>query len=241
MTDLLLTLSNVWKSYHDGTRELRVLHKLDLKVKRGEAVAVVGMSGAGKSTFLHLIAGLDRADKGSIKFGEDEITQWPRARMNQYRSESIGMVFQFHHLLPEFSALENVMMPALVARKPRAEAEARARALVAEVGLTERETHRPGKLSGGEQQRIALARSLMNDPMLLLADEPTGNLDPRTGEKIIEILWDATVRKNRSLIIVTHEPTIAQRADSIYLLKDGGLDPIRHEDVRDRMAQPKAD
>jgi len=240
MTEVL-KLDNVAKSYHDGTRELRVLSKLNLTVKPGEAVAVVGMSGAGKSTFLHLIAGLDYPDKGAIQFQGDDITKWPRARMNQYRSASIGMVFQFHHLLPEFSALENVMMPALVARRPRAEAESRAKTLIAEVGLTERETHRPAKLSGGEQQRIALARSLMNDPQLLLADEPTGNLDPRTGEKIIQILWDATVRKNRSLIIVTHEPAIARRANSVYLLKDGALEPLRHEDVQDRMAQPKTD
>ncbi len=236
MTELLQA-RNLVKSYHDGERELKVLQGVTLKVESGEAIAVVGMSGAGKSTFLHLLGALDRPDSGSVLFHGEEITDWSRAKMNDYRNKSIGFVFQFHHLLPEFSALENVMMPALVARQPKEEARTRARALLDQMGLAERERHRPAKLSGGEQQRVALARALMNDPQLLLADEPTGNLDLRTGERVIDAIWKATVKQNRSLIIVTHEPTIARRADRIFMLKLGKLEPLDHDDVAKQMIQ----
>ncbi|MBI3735741.1 ABC transporter ATP-binding protein [Candidatus Sumerlaeota bacterium] len=239
MTDLL-TIRKLVKSYHDCARELKVLQGVDLDLKTGEALAIVGMSGAGKSTFLHLLGGLDKPDAGTIRFRGEDITGWPKPRMNEFRNKSIGFVFQFHHLLPEFSALENVMMPALVARESRHAAQQAARALLEEMGLGERLTHRPAKLSGGEQQRVALARALINAPQLLLADEPTGNLDPRTGERIIETIWNATVKKDRSLVIVTHEPSIAQRADKIFFLSNGRLSPLKHDDVHAQMKQMQA-
>lgn len=233
----LLSVRGVSKSYHDGTRELKVLESVDLEIDGGETVAIVGMSGAGKSTFLHLVGGLDHPDAGTIFFEGEEITKWPRARMNEYRSRSIGFVFQFHHLMPEFNALENAMMPGLVARKSRAEAEAKARELLGVMGLAERERHRPGQLSGGEQQRVALARALVNEPKLVLADEPTGNLDPRTGDKVIETLWKTTAETGRSLIIVTHEPAIAQRANKIFALKNQKLVKLSKDEVRSHMAE----
>ncbi len=222
----LLRVENLWKSYREAGRELRVLGGLALSLADGEAVAIVGMSGAGKSTFLHLVGGLDRPDKGAILFRGEDIARLSKAEMNRFRNRSVGFVFQFHHLLPEFSALENVMMPALAARERPAAARDRARRLLDEVGLAERETHRPAKLSGGEQQRVALARALVNNPALLLADEPTGNLDLQTGEKVIDLLWEETVRRGRSLMIVTHEPLIARRADRIYRLTGGRLEPL---------------
>lgn len=235
-----IEISSIHKSYHDGEKELKVLRGVDFKVAPGEAVAIVGMSGAGKSTLLHLVGGLDRPDSGEMKFNGEEMTKWSRARMNDFRNKQIGFVFQFHHLLPEFNALENVMMPALVARRSRSEAVRRAEALLGQMGLAERLTHRPSRLSGGEQQRVALARALMNEPVLLLADEPTGNLDIRTGQKVIDSLWKATVQQNRSLIIVTHEPTIAQRADRVYLLNRGRLDTLKRDDVAHQMVQLQA-
>jgi len=239
MTELL-SVKDLSKNYHDGARELKVLRGVNFSVNSGEAVAIVGMSGAGKSTLLHLLGGLDKPDTGAVFFQGTEITRWSKSSMNDFRNKSIGFVFQFHHLLPEFSALENVMMPALVARESRSSASKRAQALLDEIGLGERVTHRPGKLSGGEQQRVALARALINGPQLLLADEPTGNLDPPTGEKVIETIWKATVKKERSLIIVTHEPSIAERADRIFQLKNGRLEIVNRQDVHQQMIQMNA-
>ena len=232
-----LAASQLHKSYHDGRRELRVLQGVDLKVQAGEAIAIIGMSGAGKSTLLHLLGGLDRPDAGHLTFQGEEMTKWPRSRMDHYRCHSIGFVFQFHHLLPEFTALENVMMPALVARASKAEAREKARILLQEMGLEERSSHRPSKLSGGEQQRVALARALINRPDLLLADEPTGNLDLRTGLRVIESIWKATVEQDRSLIIVTHEPMIAERADRVFHLTLGKLEQVRKTDLHTQMAE----
>jgi lipoprotein-releasing system ATP-binding protein len=233
----LLRVRDLSKSYHDATRELTVLKGLDLTVRAGEATAIVGMSGAGKSTMLHLLGGLDRDYNGTIEFSGRALSEFTRTELDAYRTHSIGFIFQFHHLLPEFTALENVMMPALVARRPRSEARERARALLAEVGLAEREDHPPSKLSGGEQQRVALARALMNEPKLLLADEPTGNLDLKTGKRVIELIWKATVEKGRSIVIVTHEPTIAERADRIFMLRNGKLDHVKHDDLARQMVQ----
>lgn len=233
----LLVVRGLKKSFHDGERELRVLRGVDLNVAAGQAIAVVGMSGAGKSTLLHLIGGLDVPDSGSIRFRDQVISDWPRARMNEFRNRSVGFVFQFHHLMPEFSALENVMMPALVARLSKPQATERARTLLGEVGLSERANHRPAKLSGGEQQRVALARAMINRPALLLADEPSGNLDPRTGERVIDLLWKKAVTPERALVIVTHEPSIAERADRIFQLNAGKLDEVGHAELSERMIE----
>lgn len=234
MSDLL-TIEKLSKSYHDGQRELVVLKGVDLTVKKGEAIAIVGMSGAGKSTLLHLLGGLDRPDAGSLIFEGRKLNGASRVEMDRYRNRSIGFVFQFHHLLPEFTAVENVMMPALVARRQKSEAREAATKLLDQVGLKERLTHRPSKLSGGEQQRVALARALVNDPHLLLADEPTGNLDAKTGKKIIELMWKTTVERDRSIVIVTHEPTIAQRADRIFHLGGGQLKQVPREELKQSM------
>lgn len=231
----LLSVRDLEMVYHDGRRALKVLRGVNLSVAEGEALAIIGMSGAGKSTLLHLIGGLDRPTSGDVVFRGEKITQWSPAKLDVYRSRSIGFVFQFHHLLPEFTALENVMMPALVARESKAEAKAKAQKLLDQVGLSERVTHRPSKLSGGEQQRVALARSLVNGPSLVLADEPTGNLDAATGNKVIDLLWQTTVKKNRSLVIVTHEPSIAEKADRVFILKNGSLSEIDKRELKSNM------
>ncbi len=232
----LLKAHRLFKSYHDGERELCVLRGADLVVRRGEAVAVVGMSGAGKSTLLHLLGGLDVPDKGDITVEGEKITGRSLTELHAFRNRKIGYVFQFHHLLPEFSALENVMMPALIAGRPRGEVQEEARQSLERLGLASRARHRPSKLSGGEQQRVALARALMNRPALLLADEPTGNLDLRTGERVIELLWELTVEQDRGLVIVTHEPLIAARAKRVLRLFDGKLLEVDHADLEAQMA-----
>jgi len=231
----LLAVHDLDMIYHDGRRSLKVLRNVNLKVQEGEALAIIGMSGAGKSTFLHLLGGLDKPTSGKVVFRGEDITKWSQTKRDHYRSRSIGFVFQFHHLLPEFNALENVMMPALVARDSKAEATGKAKKLLEQVGLTDRISHRPSKLSGGEQQRIALARALVNGPSLVLADEPTGNLDATTGNKIIDLLWKTTVNRNRSLIIVTHEPSIAEKADRVLVLKDGHLSEINKAELKSKM------
>jgi lipoprotein-releasing system ATP-binding protein len=230
MTELLRA-NDVVKSYHDGERELKVLRGATLSVDQGEAVAVVGMSGSGKSTLLHLLGGLDVPDKGEILFEGKPLGARHISKLDDFRNRSIGYVFQFHHLLPEFSAVENVIMPALIAGARPEAVRQEATQTLERLGLGERIKHRPSKLSGGEQQRVALARALINKPAILLADEPTGNLDVRTGEKVIELMWEMTVKQGRGLIIVTHEPTIAMRADRILYLTEGRLQPISAEDL----------
>jgi len=238
MTDLL-KVENVYKSYHDGERELKVLRGINLTVEAGQAVAVVGMSGSGKSTLLHLLGCLDRPDQGQISFEGKPLGAQGVGSLDTFRNQSIGYVFQFHHLLPEFSALENVLLPALIAGAPRREVERDALAMLARLGLAERARHRPAKLSGGEQQRVALARALINRPALLLADEPTGNLDIQTGETVIQLMWEMTVKQGRGLIIVTHEPTIALRADHILHLIEGKLEPLTREAMTERLTKPR--
>ena len=209
--------------FHDGARELRIMQGVNLQVARGEAVAIVGVSGSGKSTLLHLLAGLDRPTNGKVLLEGANFTSLSEYETARQRSRVIGLIYQFHHLLPEFSALENVMLPGMIARRPTEEIEANAQRRLSEVGLAERMGHRPAKLSGGEQQRVALARALMNDPGLVLADEPTGSLDADSAREAIDLLWKATKEKGRALVIVTHEPTIAKRADRVFRLEGGTL------------------
>jgi lipoprotein-releasing system ATP-binding protein len=208
----------------DGS-SLHILRGIDLSVGTGEAVAITGASGAGKSTLLHLLGALDRPSAGSVWVGGRDLGGLPDEELAAIRNRRIGFVFQFHHLLREFTALENVMMPALLAGGAYAEAERRARALLAEVGLAARETHKPRQLSGGEQQRVAVARSLVNDPLVLLADEPSGNLDTQTSERLHELLFGLRARRELSLVVVTHNPDLARRADRILRLQDGRLQP----------------
>ena len=238
MTELL-RVDDIFKSYHDGERELKVLRGTSFTVARGEAVAIVGMSGSGKSTLLHLLGGLDIPDKGCIHFEGNRLGTNSLAKLDDFRNRSIGYVFQFHHLLPEFTALENIILPALIAGRNRSEVEREASETLARLGLEDRAKHRPSKLSGGEQQRVALARALINRPAVLLADEPTGNLDVHTGEAVIELMWEMTVRQNRGLVIVTHEPTIAARADKILHLFEGKLRPMSQTELTEKMARAK--
>jgi lipoprotein-releasing system ATP-binding protein len=216
---------SLWKSYRAGGEVIRVLRGLDLDVERGEMVAIVGASGVGKSTLLHLLGGLDTADQGSVRIGDTEILGLDDAARVRFRNRSVGFVFQFHHLLPEFSALENAEMPLRIARRPVTEARARARALLERVGLGERLTHRPGMLSGGEQQRVAVARALVMDPAVLLADEPTGDLDEHTADALQRLLREIHDEQRITSIIATHNPRLAAACDRVWRLEDGRLHP----------------
>jgi len=209
------------KTYRDGTRELRILRGVDMEVKSGEILAISGSSGAGKSTLLHLMGTLDRPDKGEIFFRGEPLSRMSSSTVNRIRNEEIGFVFQFYHLLAEFSALENVMMPALCKGASRKEAAARAEELLAKVGLQDRTTHKPGQLSGGEQQRVAIARALFNKPSVVLSDEPTGNLDEGTGKGILELLWDLNRDLGMTLVVVTHDLNLARSAHRWVHLHEG--------------------
>ena len=218
-----LEATAVIKSYEVGTSKLPVLKGLDLSVEKGEMVAVVGASGVGKSTLLHVLGGLDPADSGMIRIGETTVTELPDAQVVAFRNRHVGFVFQFHHLLPEFNALENAEMPMRIARMAGDERSARARELLERVGLGERLTHRPGMLSGGEQQRVAIARALVMNPLILLADEPTGDLDEHTAEALHELLREMHRERGLTSLIATHNPRLAAACDRILRLEDGKL------------------
>ena len=223
----LIRIVDLYKSYYDGLTELPVLKGVDLEVKKAEIVAVVGASGVGKSTLLHLLGGLDRPTKGTIFYEGEDIFALNDQELDRFRNEEIGFVFQFHHLLPEFTALENVAMPGLIARQTPDVAQNRAKELLEYVGLRERLEHRPSELSGGERQRVAIARALVNQPKVMLADEPTGNLDQKTSEAVHDLLWTLNDQFNQTFIIVTHNQTLAQRADRLIQLVDGQVfDPV---------------
>ena len=218
-----LVATAVEKSYQVGTSKLPVLKGLDLLVEKGEMVAVVGASGVGKSTLLHVLGGLDPADSGTIRIGETTVTQLPDAEVVAFRNQHVGFVFQFHHLLPEFNALENAEMPMRIARLRGNERLARARELLERVGLGERLTHRPGMMSGGEQQRVAIARALVMNPSILLADEPTGDLDEHTAESLHELLREMHRERGLTSLIATHNPRLAAACDRVLRLEDGKL------------------
>jgi lipoprotein-releasing system ATP-binding protein len=215
----------VRKTYPVGAAALTVLDGLDLEVAAGEMVAIVGASGVGKSTLLHVLGGLDRADAGSVRVADADLNALSDAEVVAFRNRHVGFVFQFHHLLPEFSALENVEMPMRIARMPMAEARARATALLERVGLGERLTHRPGMLSGGEQQRVAVARALVMQPSVLLADEPTGDLDEQTADALHALLRDMHQTYHLTSIIATHNPRLAAACDRVLRLHDHRLTP----------------
>jgi lipoprotein-releasing system ATP-binding protein len=217
--------------FHGGTR-LDILRGIDLTLEAGEMVAVVGASGAGKSTLLHCLGTLDLPSGGRILFDGRDVTRLSPSQLADFRNRSIGFVFQFHHLLPEFTALENAMMPALIQRLPREEAESRAREILGRVGLSTRIMHRPGELSGGEQQRVALARALILHPSLILADEPTGNLDTRTGGEIHELFFELNRERGTTMLVVTHNPELARRMPRVVHMRDGIIvDAERREEV----------
>jgi len=209
------------KTYRDANRELQILRGIDLEILEGEILAISGPSGVRKSTLLHLIGTLDRPTSGEILFRDKALTSLSRRAINRIRNEEIGFVFQFYHLLPEFTALENVMMPAICKGARRKVCKDRAAESLRKVGLEDRMTHKPGELSGGEQQRVAIARALFNNPSVVLADEPTGNLDERTGEGITELLWNLNATDRMTLVIVTHDEQFAGKAHRWVHLHEG--------------------
>jgi lipoprotein-releasing system ATP-binding protein len=211
------------KTYQDGVRRVEVLKGIDLRVEPGEIVAVVGPSGSGKSTLLHLLGALDRPDSGTVEIGGQRLEELSAAKLAGFRNRTIGFVFQFHQLLPDFTALENVMLPGRIAGLEPRSVHDSARRLLLEVGLEERLDHFPNQLSGGERQRVALCRALVLEPPLLLADEPTGNLDPASGDQVFQLLLELQARHGTTAVLVTHNPGIAERCTRTLLLENGSL------------------
>jgi len=221
VTTPLIELHQVWKTFYHQGSHLHVLRGIDLTLYRGELAAIVGPSGAGKSTLLHCLGTLDLPTSGSIDLDGYDVTKLTEEQLSSLRNRTIGFVFQFHHLLPEFTALENVQMPGLISGKSRSETATRALQLLDEVGLAERATHRPGELSGGEQQRVALARALFMDPPVLLADEPTGNLDTATSNAIHDLFMKVNRDRGTTIVVVTHNVSFAERMPRTIRLRDG--------------------
>jgi lipoprotein releasing system ATP-binding protein len=218
-----IVAQNVTKSFaRDGDR-VEVLKGVSLTIAAGELAAIVGPSGVGKSTLLHLLGGLERPTGGAIRYGDTDLALLSDVALAQFRNRRVGFVFQFHHLLPEFSALENVMMPLLIRRCSTGEARARSIALLGRVGLAARVRHRPGELSGGEQQRVAIARALIGEPAVLLADEPTGNLDSKTGDEVFELIRELNRERNLTCVFITHNEELARRTDRVLRMLDGRM------------------
>jgi len=219
--EALIRIVDLYKSYYDGETELPVLQGIDFEVNMSELIAVIGASGVGKSTLLHIIGTLDRPTAGRVLYDEQDIFTWQDTELARFRNTEIGFVFQFHHLLPEFTALENVAMGALIATQNNKAVYEQAAALLDYVGLSERLSHYPSQLSGGERQRVAIARALINEPKVVLADEPTGNLDRRSSEAVLELLWDLNSKSGQTFVIVTHNQELAQKVDRVVQLVDG--------------------
>ena len=224
----LIRVEDLYKTYVDATSDdittpIEVLKGVDIKVQQGEILAILGKSGVGKSTLLHLIGGLDRPTSGSVFFEGRNIHAYSNRKLDQFRNLEVGFIFQFHHLLPEFTALENIAIGGLIAKKNVSETYSSANEILDYVGLVDRSNHYPSELSGGERQRIAIGRALINQPKVILADEPTGNLDRKTSDDILDLLWDLNDRLGRTLILVTHDHGLAQRTDRIIHIVDGRI------------------
>lgn len=213
----MISCANIHKSYE----QLQVLKGVSLEITKGDLVCIVGPSGAGKSTLLHIIGTLDKADSGTVTINNQQISSLKDNELSDFRNQHLGFVFQFHHLLPEFTAIENVSIPAFIAKKNEAETKKRAKELLDFLGLKDRLNHRPNELSGGEQQRVSVARALMNQPLVILADEPTGNLDTERSEELHQLFFDLKKEFNQTFIIVTHNDLLADKADKKFVMKDG--------------------
>lgn len=220
---MLLELKKIKKAYRSGEKMITILDGLDFSAEQGKMIAIKGESGVGKTTLLHIIGSIEKADYGSITFDGRQINRLNGGKLDEFRNKTVGFIFQFFHLLPEFTALENVMMPLLIAGHTMQESRQKAAELLDRVGLKNRAEHLPSKMSGGEQQRVAAARALAVSPRLLLADEPTGNLDPKTGLEIFNLLKDLHKEKQRITIVATHNSEIAEMCDKIYVLRKGKL------------------
>jgi lipoprotein-releasing system ATP-binding protein len=223
--DILLEGIDVHKSFQTGAETLHVLKGVDIGIRRGEIVSVVGASGVGKSTLLHILGALDRPTKGKVRLDSTDVFALNDKKLAHFRNKTVGFVFQFHHLLPDFSALENVMMPRLIAGEEMEAIREKTKQLLDEVGLGDRMNHKPGELSGGEQQRVAVARALINDPQIVIADEPSGNLDKATGEELHNLICELNQKKGQTFIIATHNQLLAQRAQRTIRLVDGKAIP----------------
>ena len=219
----MILVKDLKKSFNKDGQEIEVIKGFNLEIARGESLAMLGVSGAGKSTFIHILGTLDHPTSGTVLFDGVNVFDWPETKIAEFRNKKIGFVFQFHHLLPEFNALENTMMPGLISGMQREEASDRAGTLLEEVGLGHRTKHKPGELSGGEQQRVAVARALMMEPEIILADEPTGNLDSETGRKVYETMLGLNQSRNITLVVVTHNRTLAKHMSRRIELEDGKI------------------
>ncbi|MFQ5847473.1 MAG: ABC transporter ATP-binding protein [Candidatus Methylomirabilales bacterium] len=229
------------KSFRMGGEDLHILKRVTLTVPRGEFLAIVGPSGVGKSTLLHILGGLDRPTAGEVYYAGQEISRLAEGELAAFRNRTVGFVFQFHHLLPEFTALENAMMPALIGRQIPGSAAEKATGILQRVGLSDRLGHRPGELSGGEQQRVAIARALVLSPDVLLADEPSGNLDSKTGEAIFDLLRELNREQGLTVILVTHNEWFAHRADRVLRMADGQLWEAGRSASRERKGKRDGD
>jgi len=221
--EVLISVQNLEKSFKTGKETLKVLKNLNFGIMKGEMVAIMGPSGVGKSTLLHLMGTLDRPSTGKILFNQTNLFEMNDRRLADFRNKNIGFVFQFHHLLPEFTARENVMMPLLIQGIKRKDASERANTILGDLELGDRISHKTGELSGGEQQRVAIARALANDPEVILADEPTGNLDQKTGEKVHHLLKELKQAKNKTLVVVTHNNKLSDYMDRVLIMEDGKI------------------
>lgn len=225
---MLMECRQLSRSYQDGDRQLNVLQEVNLSVAAGEMLAIVGSSGSGKSTLLHCMGGLDKPTAGAVLFNGQAIQDWSTNELADWRNQQLGFIYQFHHLLPEFTALENVAMPLLIGGMKATEAEQRAKRLLHRVGLQQRAEHRPSELSGGERQRVAIARALANQPSLVLADEPTGNLDDSTAEQVFNLLKELNQELDTAFVIVTHDQSLAAQLPRTLNLHHGQLERVEH-------------
>ena len=223
MSNTILACEAVCKNYYDGQLNVQVLDNLTLQVDKGQSIGIVGASGSGKSTLLHILGGLDKPTSGRVSLMGQDLSELSQKQLSRLRNRHLGFVYQFHHLLPEFSALENVMMPLLIGKRPKEQARERALLMLEKVGLKNRVQHRPGELSGGERQRAAIARSLVTDPACLLADEPTGNLDRKNALNILDMMMELKQELGTALVVVTHDDEMAARFDRVLNMTDGAL------------------